>query len=180
MATRVFLLPTSRHQCTAAKWSKSTVVIQVSAVWKSHNKIVNKATYWEGIHINQQFYDPGVVVTRLVLFEVRWGVWPNQWPSTLNLKKQKNTCCQILLVLQTLTLTNLLADVQPPYLVTVHLSREQTGKTITILSKVTTWDNDWSRQVWTCILHMQNTWRNTDEHIVFFFIVIAIYFQFLR
>lgn len=66
-------------------------------------------------------------------------------------------------MLQTLTLTNLPTDVQPPILVTVHLVGEQTGKTITILSKVTFWD-DWIRQVETCVLFTQRTWRKADEH----------------
>ena len=37
---------------------------------------------------------------------------------------------------QTMTLTNLPTDIQPPILVAVHLAGEQTGKTITVLYKV--------------------------------------------
>lgn len=63
-------------------------------------------------------------------------------------------------VLQTVTLTNLPADIKPPVLVTVHLVREQTGKTITVLSKVTIWDT-WLDQK-SGGPRSPNRWRKTD------------------
>lgn len=133
--TGVFLQLTNRRRCTLAKWGSSTVVIQASAVKKSRNKNVNAATCCGGVHVHHQFYDPWCSpVTSLVLSEVSWGDWPSQWPPTWN-----KTCCQKPLEAQTLTLTNPLADVRPPVLVTVHLVREQTGKTITVVSKVAFW-----------------------------------------
>lgn len=58
-----------------------------------------------------------------------------------------------MLELQTLNLTNLPTDIQPPLLVTVHLVGEQTGKTISMSSRSHIKMHDWIRQVETCIFH---------------------------